>query len=89
MDQLEGNRTLPDLLTEVVEVYGEPSMDEELAMQDNIAASADEDLVEPSMEEQLSEQESGGYAIQVNIRRSEEPQQISPDIDDHEPSMDS
>lgn len=89
MDQLEGNRTLPDLLTDVVEVYGEPSMDEQLAMQEKIPASADVDFVEPSMEEQLREQESGGYAVKVNIRKSEAPQQISPDIDDHEPGMDS
>lgn len=89
MDQLEGNRDLPDLLKDVVEEDGEPSMEEQLAAHDRVSASADVDFVEPSMEEQLREQDNEGYVVKVTTRKPEGPKQVLPEVDDdHEPGMD-
>ncbi len=89
LDQLDDNRDLPDLLKDVVDVHGEPSMEEQLAAQDSIAASAEKDFVEPSMEDQLREQENGGYAVKVNPVKPHGAQLDSPETDEQEPGMDS
>jgi len=91
MDQFEGNRALPDLLRDVVMVVSEPSLEDQLAPQENVAVPAqasDGGFEEPSLEEQLVEQDGGGYRVKVAGDPVESERKENVPQSDDEPGLD-